>query len=147
MLHSVPYVHPEPIGQQGRWLDFFGEYDITVQHHPGRVHGNSDALSWRPCERSLEMDSQQCRWATPTLAAEPISCDALSADGTTVLLAPLCFLPLHSQTDKSSDLSLPNSPLDIASDLLEAPELLVLPSEAPHASRRMTSWHSLRCSV
>jgi len=23
---------PEPIGQQGRWLDFFGEYDITTQH-------------------------------------------------------------------------------------------------------------------
>ena len=48
---------PEPIGQQGRWLDLFGEFDITIQHRPGRVHGNSDALSRRPCER----DRQYCR--------------------------------------------------------------------------------------
>ena len=26
---------PEPIGQQGRWLDFLGEYDITIYHRPG----------------------------------------------------------------------------------------------------------------
>jgi len=26
---------PEPVGQQGRWLDLFGEYDITIQHRPG----------------------------------------------------------------------------------------------------------------
>jgi len=35
----------EPVGQQGRWLDLLGEYDITIKHRPGRVHGNSDALS------------------------------------------------------------------------------------------------------
>jgi len=80
------------------------------------------------------MDCQQCRRATPTIAAEPISCDALLVHGTTALPAPLRFLPLHSQTDRSSDLSLFNVPPDIASDLLEAPELPVLPSEATHAS-------------
>jgi len=42
---------PEPVGQQGRWLDLLAEYDIDIQHRPGRVHGNSDALSRRPCER------------------------------------------------------------------------------------------------
>jgi len=60
---------PEPVGQQGRWLDLLGEYDITIQHRPGRVHGNSDTMSRRPCERSLETDCQQCRRATPALAA------------------------------------------------------------------------------
>ena len=30
---------PEPIGQQGRWLDLLAEYDIVIQHRPGRVHG------------------------------------------------------------------------------------------------------------
>jgi len=35
---------PEPIGQQGRWLDFLEEYDITIHHRPGRAHGNCDAL-------------------------------------------------------------------------------------------------------
>jgi len=49
---------PEPVGQQGRWLDLFGEYDITIQHRPGRVHGNSDALSCRPCECTSE---ENCR--------------------------------------------------------------------------------------
>ena len=44
---------PEPIGQQGRWLDMLVEFDfdVTIQHRPGRVHGNLDALSRRPCER------------------------------------------------------------------------------------------------
>ena len=52
---------PEPIGQQGRWLDLLAEYDITIQHRPGRVHGNSDALSRRPCERSDGTTCRQCR--------------------------------------------------------------------------------------
>jgi len=107
---------PEPLGQQGRWLDLLGEYDITIRHRPGRVHGNSDALSRRPCKRSLETDCQQCRRATPTPAAVPISCDALPTDGPTALLVPLRFLPLHSWTDKSPDLSSLNPPADIASD-------------------------------
>jgi len=42
---------PEPVGQQGRWLDLFGEYDMTIHHRPGRVHGNSDALSRPFCDR------------------------------------------------------------------------------------------------
>jgi len=42
----------EPIGQQGRWLDLLSEYDITIQHRPGRVHSNSNALSQQLCERN-----------------------------------------------------------------------------------------------
>ena len=124
----------EPIGKQGRWLDLVGEYDITIQHRPGRVHGKSDALSRRLCERSSETDCQQCQRATPTPAAVLISCDTLPADGTTALPVPLHFLPLHSWTDKSSDLSPLNSPPNIASVPLEAPELPVSLSEATHAS-------------
>ena len=52
---------PEPIGQQGRWLDLLAEYDIAVQHRPGRVHGNTDALSRRPCERDGGSQCRQCR--------------------------------------------------------------------------------------
>ena len=51
---------PEPIGQQGRWLDLLGEFDITIQHRPGRVHGNSDALSRRPCDRENQPPCKQC---------------------------------------------------------------------------------------
>jgi len=62
---------PEPVGQQGRWLDLLGEYDITIQHRPGRVHGNSDALSHRPCERDVGMDCRQCSKATSTPVSAP----------------------------------------------------------------------------
>jgi len=51
---------PEPIGQQGRWLDLMAEYVIEIQHRPGRVHSNSDALSRRPCERNGGKECQQC---------------------------------------------------------------------------------------
>ena len=36
---------PEPIDQQGRLLDLLSEYDIAIQHRPGKVHWNSYALS------------------------------------------------------------------------------------------------------
>ena len=108
---------PEPVSQQGYWLDLLSEYDITIQHRPGRVHGNTDALSRRPCEQSTQTDCQQCPRATQTPVAEPIYSDALLVDGSTALPEPLCFLPLHSQPDKSSDLSTTLSP-DNASDLL-----------------------------
>jgi len=52
---------PEPIGQQGRWLDLIAEFDIErIEYRPGRVHSNSDALSRRPCERGEEGPCQQC---------------------------------------------------------------------------------------
>ena len=51
---------PEPIGRQGRWLDLMAEYVIKIQHRPGRVHSNSDALSKRPCERNGGKECQQC---------------------------------------------------------------------------------------
>jgi len=51
---------PEPIGQQGRWLDLLSEYNIEIQHQPGRAHSNSDASSRRPCECSGGKECQQC---------------------------------------------------------------------------------------
>jgi len=51
---------PEPIGQQGRWLDLLSEYEIDIEHRPGRMHSNSYTLSRRPCECSGGKDCQQC---------------------------------------------------------------------------------------
>ena len=125
---------PEPVGQQGRWLDFFGEYDITIQRRPGRVHGNSDALSRRPCERTLEEDCRQCPKLPSTLTAVPITCSALSADGSTALLAPIRFPPRYLQPARSPDLLLNTGHAGTASDLLETPVLPVSSSDAIHAS-------------
>jgi len=50
----------EPIGQQGCWLDLLGEFQLTIQHRPGRVHSKSDALSRQPCLRDDEIECKQC---------------------------------------------------------------------------------------
>ena len=41
-----------PEGQIARWIQHLQEYDLEIQHRPGRLHGNADALSRRPCEPS-----------------------------------------------------------------------------------------------
>jgi len=72
--------------------------------------------------------------ATSTPAAVPISCEALSADSSTVLPTPLRFPPRHTQTEWSLDL-IPSMGLsDSAPDFPEAPVFPVSPSDATHAS-------------
>ena len=51
---------PEPIGQQGRWLDFLSEFKYDIVHRAGSAHGNSDALSRRPCEPEGAEPCAQC---------------------------------------------------------------------------------------
>ena len=40
---------PEPIGQQGRWLEILEEFDFHIEHRPGIRHGDAAALSRKPC--------------------------------------------------------------------------------------------------
>ena len=47
--------HPE--GQVARWLKVLQSYNFTIQHRPGLKHGNTDALSRRPC---LAADCRYC---------------------------------------------------------------------------------------
>ena len=42
----------EPTGQLARWLERLTAFDFTVQHRPGRKHGNADALSRKSPEDS-----------------------------------------------------------------------------------------------
>jgi len=42
------YRSPQPIGQQARWLDLIAEYTFEIQHRPGRLHSNVDAVSRVP---------------------------------------------------------------------------------------------------
>jgi len=122
---------PEPISQQRQWLDLLSEYDITIQHRPGRVHGNSDALSRRPCDWSEDSDCQQCLWATRTPVAVPVSSTALLADDYTAAgTAPLSSTPFTP--DKSSNLP-PSSLPDTASDQLQSLVPPVSSDEATHA--------------
>jgi len=120
-------------------VGFVGEYDTTIQHRPGRIHGNSDALSRRPCERNFETDCKQCPKATSTTVAVPVSCEALLADSSTALPSPLRFPPRHAQVEQSQDSILNMGVNDNVSDFLETPDILVSsrpfpPSEATSAS-------------
>ena len=38
-----------PEGQTARWIEILGIYDLEVEHCQGRIHGNADGLSRRPC--------------------------------------------------------------------------------------------------
>jgi len=42
---------PEPIGQQARWCEILKEFDFQIVHRLGRLHGNADAMSRRPCRQ------------------------------------------------------------------------------------------------
>lgn len=41
----------EPEGQLARWLESLSEYDMVVEHRPGKQHGNADGLSRIPCKQ------------------------------------------------------------------------------------------------
>jgi hypothetical protein len=40
---------PEPVGHQARRLETMDEYNLTIEHRPGRMHGIADAMSRNPC--------------------------------------------------------------------------------------------------
>ena len=39
-----------PEGQVARWLEVLSTFSITVEHRPGRLHGNADGLSRKPSD-------------------------------------------------------------------------------------------------
>ena len=38
----------EPHGQLARWLEVLSQFDLIIEHRPGRKHANADALPRRP---------------------------------------------------------------------------------------------------
>jgi len=40
-------------GQMARWLECLQQYDFEIKHQAGKMHGNADALSRRPCTESF----------------------------------------------------------------------------------------------
>jgi len=96
---------PEPIGQQGRWLDLMAEYVIEIQHRPGRVHGNSDALSRRPCERSGGKECQQClRTIMGSKVTQARNAEASATGQVPSTDSPRPLAPSNSFWDESYDL-------------------------------------------
>ena len=71
---------PEPIGQQGRWLERLAEFDYQIVHRPGRKHGNADALSRRPCRQCGLEDSVMVAAVNEVSESAPIGADAAQTD-------------------------------------------------------------------
>ena len=49
----------KPEGQITRWLEILNTYDFEIEHRPGRLHGNADALSRIPCKQCSLQDQPQ----------------------------------------------------------------------------------------
>ena len=54
-----------PEGQLARWLEVISEYEVTVEHRPGRKHGNADGLSRKVCKQCGRNDDEAEETGTP----------------------------------------------------------------------------------
>ena len=57
-----------PEGQLARWIETLSMYQFSIEHRPGRVHSNADALSRRPCvdcRHCDKSDIQYCKEEAP----------------------------------------------------------------------------------
>ncbi|XP_076838708.1 retrovirus-related Pol polyprotein from transposon 412 isoform X1 [Brachyhypopomus gauderio] len=63
----------DPEGQLARWLARLQEFKFDIVHRPGRIHGNADALSRRPCQ------SESCKHCVKVEVSDPdfVRCAAL----------------------------------------------------------------------
>ena len=66
----------EPRGQVARWLEGLQEYDYKVEHRPGKLHQNPDALSRRPRRHNVNCPS--CSTITQPLISVVSAMPAIS---------------------------------------------------------------------
>lgn len=52
----------DPTGRLGRWALKMQQYDLTIQHRPGKLHTLPDAFSRAICELSLVENAQTDPW-------------------------------------------------------------------------------------
>jgi len=51
--HSLKWLKTfkRPEGILARWMETLSEFDITIEHRPGRIHSNADGLSRQSCKQ------------------------------------------------------------------------------------------------
>jgi len=64
---------PDAIGHQARWIGIIGEFDFEVIHRPGKLHGNADAMSRRPCRGKgcCDLKDDEATASTATVISHP----------------------------------------------------------------------------
>ena len=57
--HSLKWLRTfkKPGGIPARWIETLSEFEITIQHRPGRVHSNADGLSRQHCKQCWGQNS------------------------------------------------------------------------------------------
>ena len=63
-------------GQLCRWAELLGTYNYTIEHRAGKLHGNADALSRRPCQFCKYCDRVESKEVT--WSAQTAECDCTS---------------------------------------------------------------------
>ena len=104
----------DPEGQLARWLEKLNEFDFCVEFWAGKLHGNADVLSRKPC-----WDACPCNCSPPSPPAGcertdmSIQCQTVALDLTGAQdAAVLCNL-VRPTSDDCSPLEEPHvSPLD-----------------------------------
>jgi hypothetical protein len=92
---------PEPVGQQARWLDLIAEYNFKIVHRAGRLHGNSDALSRRPCcTNSSQQECHQCVKKGLTVAEGNLQANVSMSDETALKTSELFEKESPNHTDQ-----------------------------------------------
>jgi len=91
--HSLKWLKTfkQPEGILARWIETLAEYDYDIEHRPGRLHSNADAMSRQTCKQccgrvapTYWLRSRVVR--TPVLAGElSLFCARLMAGRVTTL--------------------------------------------------------------
>ncbi|KAJ8363665.1 hypothetical protein SKAU_G00124960 [Synaphobranchus kaupii] len=125
----------DPEGQVARWLEQLQGYDIEIRHRAGRLHGNADALSRRPCA------AQECRYCSRQEERDQVSPDVavVQASGDAEGWLPLTPMELREAHEADSTLGKVRGWLEAG----QRPERWVVSAESPE----LKSYYSLYSSL
>ncbi|KAJ8351941.1 hypothetical protein SKAU_G00234170 [Synaphobranchus kaupii] len=125
----------DPEGQVARWLEQLQGYDFEIRHRAGRLHGNADALSHRPCA------AQECRYCSRQEERDQVSPDVMVVQASGDAEGWLPLMPMELREAQEAD-----STLGKVRGWLEAgqhPERSVVSAESPE----LKSYYSLYSSL
>ncbi|KAJ8369428.1 hypothetical protein SKAU_G00094560 [Synaphobranchus kaupii] len=125
----------DPEGQVARWLEQLQGYDFKIRHRAGRLHGNADALSRRPCA------AQECRYCSRQEERDQVSPDVavVQASGDAEGWLPLTPMELREAQEADSTLGKVRGWLEAG----QRPERSVVSAESPE----LKSYYSLYSSL
>ncbi|KAJ8356790.1 hypothetical protein SKAU_G00195840 [Synaphobranchus kaupii] len=90
----------DPEGQVARWLEQLQGYDFEIRHRAGRLHGNADALSRRPCS------AQECCYCSRQEERDQVSPDVAVVQASGDAEGWLLLTPMEVREAQEADSTL-----------------------------------------